>query len=205
MISLRAEEIGKKYQKQWLFRKLSFEIAAGEAVAIVGRNGAGKSTLLKILAGHTTPTDGRISTAPVYDSDDFYRALSWNAPAVELYGAFTVAEAFAFHFRLKECVFADSADALRAVELYAHRDKPLKALSSGMLQKAKFALALFSQAELLLFDEPTAFMDAVNAELCLRLLDEYRSGRTLLLASNLPREYKTADRTLDIDAYAPSF
>ena len=53
----------RPYRPNWVLRGVSFEVAAGEAVGLVGQNGAGKSTLLKVLAGTTPPTEGRFEIA----------------------------------------------------------------------------------------------------------------------------------------------
>jgi ABC-type multidrug transport system ATPase subunit len=192
MHHLKAVQLGHRYGRHWLFRQLSFELTAGEALVITGENGSGKSTLLRILAGQMAASEGSLTfteDAKAIEVERWYRYLSWSAPAIELYGELTVAEATEWHFRLKDCLLASSNAVLENLELSPLRKQQVRSLSSGQQQRLRVGLALFSASPLLLLDEPTAFMDSRQAERILALIDTYRQGRLYILASNRPDEY----------------
>ena len=82
------------------------------------------------------------------------------------------------------------------LNLRPHIDKKLRFYSSGMLQRAKVGLALFTQSDILLLDEPTSNMDPDNANLILDLIDNHLEERTYVLASNMEREYQSFEHIL---------
>jgi ABC-type multidrug transport system ATPase subunit len=100
---------------------------------------------------------------------------------------------YGLHFKLKPCRLSGGIEAcIEALNLAPHRQKALRHFSSGMLQRAKLGLALFSASDVLLLDEPTSFMDEANIRFALSLIEQHQGNRTLLLASNLPHEMELA-------------
>ncbi len=67
-------DLGKKYNREWVFRHLNFEINPGDTIAITGHNGSGKSTLLKVLGGYLTPSQGKVTYG---DSKEHIRDAIW--------------------------------------------------------------------------------------------------------------------------------
>ena len=190
--SLHISDIGKRYYNRWLFRELSFRLEEGNKLALIGTNGSGKSTLLRIIAGQLSPTEGKVEyfngeKRLVYSQ--FYQQLSWAAPSIDLYDELTLREHINWHFKLKASSLDDPMKLVDILNLRNDQDKKLRLYSSGMLQRVKVGLALFTQSKLLLLDEPTSNMDTANAERMLSLIEEQRAGRMLILASNLEREY----------------
>ncbi len=193
MMAIEARGLGHQFNQHWVFRNLAFSIPAGGSLAILGANGAGKSTLVKLIAGQLTHTEGTLAhtvAGKTIEAENLYRHLSWCAPYIEAYPALTVQESFALHFRFKACLLSGAAECLDMLQLTAHARKPLHQLSSGLLQRVYLGLALFSQSALLLLDEPTSHMDEANAAFALALVTAHRAGRTLVLASNMEREYE---------------
>jgi ABC-type multidrug transport system ATPase subunit len=189
-IELRAA--AKQFRRQWLFRGLDWQLRSGERWAVAGPNGSGKTTLLRIVAGKTGLTQGEIvwqtESAPI-PPESVYQRISWAGPSVELYPALTVEETFSLHFRFKSCLLAGGmVEWLELNRLQAHRTKALRQLSSGLLQRVKVGLALFTRSDLLLLDEPTGYMDTESIDHTLNLLAEWTGNRLLLLATNDPRE-----------------
>lgn len=161
-------------------------------MALIGTNGSGKSTLLRIIAGQLSPTEGKVE----YHADNkriayskFYEYVSWAAPSIDLYDELTLREHISWHFKLKPSRLENPMDLVSILSLEDDQDKKLRLYSSGMLQRVKVGLALFTQSKLLLLDEPTSNMDTANADRMLSLIEEQRAGRVLILASNLEREY----------------
>lgn len=189
--SLKLENVGKQFYRRSLFQGLNLELKTGDSLALVGTNGSGKSTLLRIIAGQLAPSTGRVVYRlgeRLIPASERYRFLSWSAPYISLFPELTIREQFRLQLKFKQLLISE-AEFLRILELEDHADKPLRFFSSGMIQRAKVGLALFSQSSLLLLDEPTSNMDTHYATLMLGLIRQYQGNRMLILASNLSREY----------------
>jgi len=165
----------------WALQGVSFEVAQGEAVGIIGRNGAGKSTLLKLLSRVTKPTAGR---AEIYGrvgsllevGTGFDRELS-GRENIYLSGAI---------LGMTRAEIANKFDEIVAfAEVEPFVDTPVKRYSSGMYLRLAFAVAAHLEPEILLVDEVLAVGDAAFQKKCLGKMGEVgRSGRTILFVSH---------------------
>jgi ABC-type multidrug transport system ATPase subunit len=196
---LDAQNLGRRYGRQWIFRRLSYAFEPGSATAILGPNGAGKSTLLSILAGQLLPSEGTVSyewalsgkTLPVAEVP---RQLAYCAPYLELPEDFTLLELLAFHTRLKPLRPGVSiADLVEIMYLHKARHQAVRTFSSGMKQRLKLGLALYAAAPLLLLDEPTTNLDAQGAAWYLEHVARVRESRLVVVSSNVPAEYGFCD------------
>jgi lipopolysaccharide transport system ATP-binding protein len=168
-------------EARWALQDVSFEIARGECVALIGHNGAGKSVLLRILSRVTRPTRGeavlRGRVGAVLDAGvGFHRELT-GRENIFLQGAI---------LGLTHKELARRFDSI--VELSGMRDflqDPLKTYSSGMQVRLAFAVAAQLEPEILLMDEVLAVADEDFVRVCVDKLNELkRAGRTILLASH---------------------
>ncbi|MEL6649872.1 MAG: ATP-binding cassette domain-containing protein [Bacteroidota bacterium] len=200
-LHIRLEQVGKQFYRRWIFRDINLNLGEHPQTALVGTNGSGKSTLLRIIAGQLAPSEGQISfhagekKLPVAR---VYQHLSWAGPQVEMYPELTLEELIRLHFQLKTCLLPDPMELIDLLRFRGHHQKPLKFFSSGMQQRAKVGIALLSQSDLLLLDEPTSNMDEANASRMLELIDQYRQDRVFVLASNLPREHERLDHRIQL-------
>ena len=156
---------------------------------------------MRIIAGQLNPSKGKVYftvAGKKLSPDAIYRHLSWSGPYVDLYHDLTITEHLKLHFQFRTCLLADPLELLEVLDLKAHRDKKLRFFSSGMLQRAKVGVALFTQGDLLLLDEPTSNMDTDNAQRILSLIDQHLGGRTYILASNMKREFEDMDHVLNL-------
>lgn len=203
-MTIEVQGLGHSYNQIELFSNLTFSIPSGKSCAIVGANGSGKSTLMQILAGRITPQNGNVHfitpDQKVIPSEEIYAHISWMAPMIELYSVLTVNEALRLHARFKPLILPVN-EILDLIQLTTHSNKLLKNLSSGMLQRFKIGLALFTQSSILLLDEPTGFMDEANTERFLTLIHEYQGSRTYLLASNIPQEYSRICQLISLHSF----
>ncbi len=206
--TINAHGLGRRYGRQWIFRRLSYDFRPGTATAILGPNGAGKSTLLSILAGQLLSTEGQVlytlggqplppAAVPKY--------LAYCAPYLELPEDFTLLELLAFHTRLKPLRPGLTVAGLVDI-MYLHqaRHQAVRTFSSGMKQRLKLGMALYAAAPLLLLDEPTTNLDAQGAawyqEHVARVRD---AGRLVIISSNVPAEYAFCEGQVRITDFQP--
>lgn len=204
-MKLELHDAGVSYQRDWVFRRLTYTFEAGKTYAILGPNGSGKSTLLKALSGHLGLHEGRLEASLAgkeIDKDNLFRHLTIAAPYVELVEEFTVAEMVRLHYRFKLLYpgFSEE-DVVARVMLTRHRNKALRHLSSGMRQRLKVGLALLSDTPLVLLDEPATNLDASGITWYRQLRTETESGRLVIIASNREEEYSGSHAVVDVMEY----
>jgi lipopolysaccharide transport system ATP-binding protein len=168
-------------EKRWALHDVSFQVAPGECVALIGHNGAGKSVLLRVLARVTRPTSGEADlygrVGAVLDVGvGFHRDLT-GRENVFLQGAI---------LGIKKRDLAKKFDAIVALSgMQDYLEEPLKTYSNGMQVRLAFAVAAQLEPEILLMDEVLAVADEDFIRVCVQKLDELkREGRTILLASH---------------------
>lgn len=171
----------------WALRDVSFTVAPGEAIGVVGRNGQGKSTLLKLVAGVLLPDEGKV------------RVAGGVAPLIEITGGFvgdlTVRDNVMLTAGLHGLSRREIADRFDDIIGFAEAedvvDTPYKHLSSGM--KVRVAFSVISQLDepVLLVDEVLAVGDKVFRAKCYKRIEELlASGKTLFLVSHSERDLK---------------
>ncbi|MEQ8848777.1 ABC transporter ATP-binding protein [Botrimarina sp.] len=165
----------------WALRDVSFEVAEGEVVGVIGRNGAGKSTLLKILSRITEPTAGRAVIRGRVSSllevgTGFHPELSGRE---NIYMNGTI---LGMSKREIDSKFDEIVD-FSGVERFL--DTPTKRYSSGMQVRLAFAVAAHLEPEILIIDEVLAVGDTQFQAKCLgKMQDVATSGRTVLFVSH---------------------
>jgi lipopolysaccharide transport system ATP-binding protein len=165
----------------WALDDVSFQVAAGEVVGIIGRNGAGKSTLLKVLSQITEPTTGFVDVTGRVGSllevgTGFHEDLTGRENTY-LNGAILGMSKAEIDRKFDEIA------AFAEVERFI--DTPVKHYSSGMYMRLAFAVAAHLQTEILVVDEVLAVGDALFQKKCLGKMDEIaRHGRTVLFISH---------------------
>ncbi|RZK88839.1 MAG: ATP-binding cassette domain-containing protein, partial [Pedobacter sp.] len=109
--------VGRRFNKEWIFRNLSTEFSTGNSYAILGPNGSGKSTLLSVLTGSLTLSEGTLlfSDDREIAVEDIYTHISLAAPYLELVETFTLKEIINFHFKFKN--FAAGVDAKSLISI----------------------------------------------------------------------------------------
>ncbi len=201
-MQVRLEGIGKKFQHEWIFRQVTFTFQENRAYALTGPNGSGKSTLLLLLSALVLPSRGTLlyQQGPrCVAHDTVYRYLTLAAPYQELIEEFTLRELLDFHFKLKKPLNSLSVDAVaQKLRLEKAYDKYVHQFSSGMKQRLKLGLALYSDSQLLLLDEPCTNLDAENTQWYRQEIQEALGRRLIVIASNQPHEYDFCDEVVDI-------
>ena len=204
-MQVRLENVGKKFQHEWIFRDVTFLFEENLTYALTGPNGSGKSTLLTMLSALIPPSRGTLTYRQANQSvaeEEVYRHLTLAAPYQELVEEFTLRELLDFHFTLKPPIEALSVpEILDKMRLATALNKYIYQFSSGMKQRLKLGLALYSDSRMVLLDEPCANLDAENTRWYREEIQPLLGRRLIVIASNQPYEYDFCDQVLDIVRY----
>ena len=209
---LEINTITKKYNNRGhLFTALdgvTFQVAQGDFVAIVGPSGSGKSTLLHTIGGLIHPDSGQI----LYKGRDIY---AMKRVEIENYRRKNVGFVFQqFHLIPYLTVYENIkmvcneishhkliGDLLEKCSLHTLRNKYPSELSVGEKQRTAFVRAIVSKPDIFLADEPTGNLDPQNSSLLLSMIEDFHvSGGTVLLISHDPGSAKYAGRKLTLNA-----
>ena len=182
------QNLSKRYLYDWIIRDMSHTFTSGSITGVNGINGSGKSTFIKMLCGFLSPSEGKISynlSDKKVDRSDIYQYMSLAAPYTDIINEYDVEEMFAFHTKFKKLrQDIDAHQFLDIVKLKGNRGKQIQFYSSGMKQRLQLALALLTDSQLLLLDEPTSYLDAENKAWFYNLLADNKRNRTIIIASN---------------------
>ena len=213
-MTISVSDAGKRFNRDWIFRNLSYDFTSGNRYAITGPNGSGKSTLLQIIGGAMMQSEGMVKyevrggksevgnqRAEVRNisSDHAFKYISLAAPYLDVIEEMTVEELLKFHQKFKS--FIDGCDIkkiISTVGLEGASNKQIRYYSSGMKQRVKLAQAIFSDTPCVLLDEPCTNLDAEGIELYHCLIDDYCKNRLVIVSSNDEQEYDFCNETLNI-------
>ena len=168
------------FRESWALRDVSFEVARGETVGIIGRNGSGKSTLLQVICGTLTPTDGRVAV------DGRIGAL------LELGSGFNPEFTGRENVHMNAAILGMGPEEIAAkydaivefADIGDFIDQPVKTYSSGMYVRLAFAVIAHADADLLVVDEALSVGDVFFAQKCMRFLREFQKRGTVLFVSH---------------------
>ncbi|AFL74597.1 ABC transporter ATP-binding protein [Thiocystis violascens] len=168
------------FHEFWAMHDVSFQVARGETVGIIGRNGSGKSTLLQMICATLTPTAGEI-------------AITGRVAALLELGAgfnpeFTGRENARMNAALLGLTPAEIDARIPSILAFADIgefvDQPVKTYSSGMFVRLAFAVIAHVDADILIVDEALAVGDGFFTQKCMRFLRQFRETGTLLFVSH---------------------
>lgn len=189
--SIQVEGLVKRYGAVTAVDGISFDVPAGQTVALLGGNGAGKTTTISILLGLLLPTAGSVRVLGRDMLHERYKVLprmNFSSPYVDLPHRLTVEENLTVyghlygltHMRRRIEVLAEELD------LSSLLNRASGGLSAGQKTRVALAKALLNEPEVLLLDEPTASLDPDTADWIRTYLERFRdrTGATILLASH---------------------
>jgi ABC-2 type transport system ATP-binding protein len=156
--TLAARSVTKRFGDRTALNAVSFEMYAGELVAIIGPNGAGKTTLLSILAGIQAPSSGEVSTPA--------GKVGWVPQQPAIYSKLSVTENLRLFARLEKLGDPDAAveKMLELTELRDRAGDEVGRLSGGNQQRVNVAVGLLCEPSALLLDEPSSSLDPRQRE-----------------------------------------
>src|ERR1700726_2318967 len=203
------ETLEKRFEAVRALGGVSFEIEAGEWIAIMGPSGSGKTTLINILGGLDHPTSGRVVVDEMeigqlsepgltrYRSDKIGFVFQQFHLVPYLTALENVMLAQYFHSITDE---SEAAEALRRVALGERLEHLPGQLSGGEQQRVAIARALINHPKLILADEPTGNLDEENEATILKLLHELHSaGHTILVVTHSQAIGNLADRRVELE------
>jgi ABC-type multidrug transport system ATPase subunit len=204
-MQISLSEAGKRFNRDWIFRKISYDFSSGNSYAITGPNGSGKSTLLQVIAGAMVTSEGQVSyriSGKKMDGEQVYKLLSIAAPYQELIEEMTLTEFLSFHGKFKPLLAGFTvARAIGEVNLSSAANRQIRYFSSGMKQRAKLAQAFFSDVPCLLLDEPCTNLDVEGIALYHRLVEQYTRDRLVIVSSNDVQEYGFCTEEIRMEGY----
>ncbi|MCI0685735.1 MAG: ABC transporter ATP-binding protein [Sporichthyaceae bacterium] len=171
----------------WAFRNVSFRIAQGEAVGLIGANGQGKSTLLRLIAGVMLPDEGTMTV-----TEDVAPLIELSSGMVsDLTARDNIFLSAGLHGLPRSEVEERFEEIVQFAELEAVLDTPVRHFSSGMKARLAFAVATRLDAPIILVDEVLAVGDRRFRKKCQERMEEMVSGgRTLFLVSHSESDLK---------------
>ena len=182
---LQISELSKLYGRVRALDRINLSVERGSILAVLGPNGAGKSTLFGCLLGFTWPSSGHIRLQGGLLSEADRAAVGYVAERVSLYPHRTVAENAEFFALLKGRRLENAELQLKRVGLYNLRERKVRQLSKGMLQRLGLAIALCGEPDLLVLDEPFNGLDPALLDTLQSILrEEHGRGATLLISTH---------------------
>ena len=203
-MELILENLGKKYEGNWIFRNVNLSLPSGSRLLITGKNGSGKSTLAKTIAGLILPSEGKIQykiQSDILTEDNAYKSIQLSGPYIDLVEDFTLEEFLHFHAKFKS--FHLSVNELIELGYFVeHRHKYIRNFSSGMKQRVKLLVSLLSDVPLTIVDEPTANLDEKGTQWYHELVKQFADTKTIVVCSNSPLvDAQFCTQSLNIEDY----
>jgi ABC-type Mn2+/Zn2+ transport system ATPase subunit len=188
---LRVRELSVSFEERPALQQVSFEVPAGERLAVIGPNGAGKSTLFKVIAGVLAPSSGSVQISG--GSPDAHICIAYVPQRSQVDWSFPVSVADVVMMgrvgKLGLFRWPTPGDwrlvrqALEVVGLQALAGRQISQLSGGQQQRMFIARALAQEAELMLMDEPLTGLDVPSQQELFRILDQLQArGVTVIIA-----------------------
>ena len=205
-IAIKVTNAGKKFGREWIFRKVDLEIKPTEKIAVLGLNGSGKSTLLQAITGYLSLNEGAViysSNQQTIENEEHHKLISLASPYLELVEDFTLYEQIEHAHTYKP--FLNNLSIAQVIELSglaAHKNKFIKLFSSGMKQRLKLTLAILAEAPVLFLDEPTTNLDATVIDWYKNMIATYAMHKTIIVCSNsIKDEYAFCDRMITMEDF----
>ena len=196
---LRVSRLCKSFGALKALDDVSFDLAKGETLAVIGPSGGGKSTLLRVLNGLEAPDGGTIDFL-----DPEQRKIPGTFGLVfqdyNLFPQYTVLGNLTLAPKLLGKNYAQAGEILEKVGLSDKRDSYPSQLSGGQKQRTAIARALMLKPDILCFDEPTSALDPGLTEEIVNIINQMKGEQTIIIVTHdMDVMRGTADRTAVMD------
>lgn len=204
-MKISLSKAGKRFNREWIFRNATIEFTSSNSYAITGPNGSGKSTLLQAVGGMLQLSEGTIELtvgSRQLAVEEAYQHISFCAPYLEVIEEMNLIEFLEFHNQFKALLPSfDAKKIISEIGLEGAAAKQIRYYSSGMKQRVKLAQAIFSDAAIILLDEPCSNLDVKGIELYHSLITRYCKERLVIVCSNDPVEYSFCKTIISVTDY----
>ncbi|MBX2939303.1 MAG: gliding motility-associated ABC transporter ATP-binding subunit GldA [Ferruginibacter sp.] len=192
-MSIKVQDLLKKYGTQTAVNQISFEVHPGEIVGFLGPNGAGKSTTMKMITGYVQPDAGNIAVCGLNVADhrlESKKKIGYLPEANPLYYDMYVREYLHFIASVHQLSRKNTAiqNALHTVGLEPEAHKKIGQLSKGYKQRVGLAAALIHNPDVLILDEPTSGLDPNQIIEIRQVIRELAKTKTVLFSSHIMQE-----------------
>ena len=200
-IGLSVENISCAFDKQTVFREVSFGAAPGEVLGIIGHNGAGKTTLTRCLCGLLKETSGKICLDGKALNAKQRNKASFCVMQDVNHQLFSDSVWNECELSMPECPAERIEQILKAFDLLDFKDRHPMALSGGQKQRVAIARSLCMNPEVLLFDEPTSALDPELTGEVLKVIRSLAEQRTtmVIVTHEMAFARDVADRVIFMD------
>lgn len=193
MYAVDLNNITKQYGNHRGIKNITFQVKKGQIMGLLGPNGSGKTTIMKVMTGLVFPDSGECKIFGSQLSDNRIEVLKETGCLLEhtgFYPYLTARQNLEVVKRLyPDCPKARIDDILEQVGLFAYQDEKVKRYSLGMKQRLGIAMAMISNPDLLILDEPFNALDIEGmAKVKQMIRHESLKGKTVLLSSHLAAE-----------------
>lgn len=199
---LQVDHISKAFGARQVLSDVTFDVAEGEVVGLLGANGAGKTTLLRIITRLLEPDSGQVLFNGQPLTQDDLRNIGYLPEERGLYRRMRVGEQALYFTQLKGMSGTDAKEALhnwfQRLEMDEWWDRPAGKLSKGMQQRLQFVITVAHTPRLLILDEPFSGLDTAGADMLGReVLQLKEQGTAILLSThNLQAANELCDKTI---------
>jgi ABC-type multidrug transport system ATPase subunit len=204
-MKIKFSNAGKRFNREWIFRNADLRFNSSSSYAITGPNGSGKSTMLQCIGGMLQLSEGKIEYAidnRQLANEEVYKQVSFCAPYLDVIEEMTLVEFLQFHNQFKSFINSFSIEnIIGEVGLKDAVKKQIRYYSSGMKQRAKLAQAIFSDASIVLLDEPCSNLDTKGIDLYHSLIENYCKERLVIVCSNDEVEYSFTKQKISVLDY----
>ena len=176
-MKIKLSNAGKRFNREWIFRNADVQFNSSTSYAITGPNGSGKSTMLQCIGGMLQLSEGKIGyefNEQELSNEEVYKQISFCAPYL---------------------------DVIEEIGLQNAMNRQIRYYSSGMKQRVKLAQAIFSDAFIVLLDEPCSNLDTKGIELYHSLIEKYCGQRLVIVCSNDEVEYSFTTQRFNVLDY----
>jgi ABC-2 type transport system ATP-binding protein len=189
MSSVILENVSKRFGQTQAADNVSFHVEPGEIFGLLGPNGAGKTTTIRMMLDIMRPDDGRVTIFGGPMTEEKKNKIGYLPEERGLYADQKLMDVILYLASLKgmdkKTAVATSETYLKQLDLWAHRDKKMSALSRGMHQKAQFIVTVLHDPDLIIVDEPFSGLDPVNTELIKQMLLGLRDqGKAIIMSTH---------------------
>lgn len=199
-MSIKVENLTKSFRDKKVLNNVSFEVADGEILAVVGFSGSGKSTILKLICNLIKPDSGKISTGEGDIAMSFQYSALFDSLNVEDNIAFALRERKDLRNKFTEKEIKEKvAQKLKMVGLEGIEKKFPHELSGGMQKRVSFARAIITDPTIILYDEPTAGLDPVSSTIIedyIVTLKNQLHAASIVVTHQMSTILRTADRVI---------